>query len=104
MEPDEKKVLVGEIPKPMVGQLPEGSKIAMPKGKGKMVFVSCSQPFEFEGKRVRRVARFDNKERAFKKRIMAEKGINGKQFRKWVKEMRRKDTAKQMNNGGNDAK
>jgi len=90
----EKKVLVGEIPKPPVGRLEAGSEIPMPKGKGKMVFVSSSAPFEFEGKRVRRVARLDNKERLFKKRIMAEKGINGKQFRKWVKNMRRKDAAK----------
>jgi hypothetical protein len=90
----EKKVLVGEIPKPPVGRLEAGSEIPMPKGKGKMVFVSCSAPFDFEGKRVRRVARLDSKERAYKKRIMAEKGFNGKQFRKWVKEMRRKDAAK----------
>ena len=96
MESEEKKVLVGEIPKPVVGRLVTGSEIPMPNGRGKMVFVSCSQPFEFEGKRVRRVARFDNKERAFKKRIMAEKGINGKQFRKWVKNMRRKDAAKAL--------
>ena len=90
----EKKVLKGEILRPIVGKLPMGSEIPMPKGKGKMVFVSCSEPFDFEGKRVRRVARLDNKERLFKKRIMAEKGITGKQFRKWVKDMRRKDAAK----------
>ena len=92
----EKKVLVGEIPKPMVGKLPEGSEIPMPKGNGKMVFVSCSEPFELDGKWVRSVARFDSSERAYKKRIMAEKGFNGKQFRKWVKDMRRKDAVKAL--------
>jgi hypothetical protein len=90
----EKKVLVGEIPKPPVGRLEAGNEITMSKGKGKMIFVSCSAPFDFEGNRVRRVARFDSKERAYKKTIMAKMGFNGKQFRKWVKEMRRKDAAK----------
>ena len=90
----EKKVLKGEILRPIVGKLPMGSEIPMPKGKGKMVFVSSSAPFDFEGKRVWRVARFDSKERAYKKTIMAKMGFNGKQFRKWVKEMRRKDAAK----------
>jgi hypothetical protein len=100
----DKKVLVGEIPKPPVGRLEAGSEIPMPKGKGNMVFVSCSAPFDFEGKRVRRVAQFVSKDRAYKKRIMAEMNFNGKQFRKWVKDMRRKDAAKTKNNGGNNAK
>jgi hypothetical protein len=96
----EKKVLVGEIPKPPVGRLEAGSEIPMPKGKGKMVFVSCSAPFDFEGKRVRRVARFVSKDRAYKKRIMAEMNFKGKQFRKWVKDMRRKDAVKISDQNG----
>lgn len=89
MEP-EKKVLVGSVPKPFVGKVEKGNEVVTPKGK--MVFVSCSAPFSFEGRQVRRVTRFESDERAAKKAIMQKLGMtSGKQFRDWEKANRRKE-------------
>ena len=87
MQPNDAVAIESE---PIVGHL----KTAIPmQGGGKMTFVSSS-PFEKDGQKYRKVISLRDKTRAYKKKIMRELKMNGKQFRKWEKEMRRKEPTK----------
>ena len=92
MQPDDNVARVNVDSEPVVGQLKAGEEISMPGG-GKMTFVS-SAPFEKDGQKYRRVISLRDKKRTFKKKIMRDLKMNGKQFRKWERKMRSKDAVK----------
>lgn len=74
---------------PVVGALENGSEIVTDKGK--MVFVSKSEPFERDGKSYRRYAIAKSKKRQIKKEAMRITGMSGKRLRKYIHEKRMRE-------------
>ena len=70
---------------------------------GKMIFISRSAPFEKNGKKVCRVCSVRNKKRQKKNELRNSLGLTGKQFRRWVKENRKKEAKTRNQNGGENA-
>ena len=64
------------------------------RGRAGIIFVSKSLPFkDSKGKDVCSVSSMINKKTQAKKGIMREKKMTGKQFRAWVKQQRRVESA-----------
>jgi hypothetical protein len=74
---------------PPVGALEKGNEIAT--SKGKMVFVSKSEPFEKDGKSYRRYAILKSEKRQTKKEAMRMTGMSGKRLRRYLHEMRMRE-------------